>query len=196
MDACARRPSRSKKNKHFLVIIDSYSKYPDFYPVKTLKSTETEEKLRECFSRMGLPKTLVTDNGRSFTAQNIETFLKRNGIQHLTISPNHPMSNGQAENLVKTFKNKLKPVLEDPKSKNTDINTLTYRFLSNYRNTEHSSTKITPYQIMFGRQMRTRYDLLKNSQKSSNSENIVKSNLVKAQENQSKYFKTKGLRCF
>ncbi|XP_039451361.1 uncharacterized protein K02A2.6-like [Culex pipiens pallens] len=55
---------------------------------------------------------LVSDNGPQFTSSEFRTFLKQNGIQHVTTAPYHPASNGQAERFVDTLKRALKKINE------------------------------------------------------------------------------------
>lgn len=171
---------------YFLIIIDSYSKYPEIFPCKSLKSEETEEKFRECFARFGLPKIVVTDNGTNFVAGNMTTFFKINGIKHITTPVNSPQSNGQAENMVKTFKHKVKTTISDAKNKTERVTTIVARFLLNYRIAEHASTSKSPAEIMFGRKLRTRFDLLRNP--SDNPPTEITEKLRESQENQAKYY--------
>lgn len=73
----------------------------------------------------------------------------------------HPCSNGQAENTVKTCKKILKCILKDNKSQTfriTHEKLLDYLF--DYRNTVHCTTGETPARLMFGRELRTRLDLI------------------------------------
>lgn len=149
------------KGRHFLLIIDSFSKWLEAFEMKNITTDETIEKLRETFARYGLPRTVVSDNGSSITSDKFEKFLRCNGIVHIKSPPGNQRSNGQCEIAVKLFKNKMKTFLEDPVNKNEKLTTLVSRFLFNYRNIEHASTKKTPARIMFGRETRTRLSLLK-----------------------------------
>lgn len=71
----------------------------------------------------------------------------------------HPPSNGQAENSVRTCKKMLKCILNDnlPLYK---INELLLGYLFDYRNTVHCTTGETPSKLMFGRNLRSRLDLV------------------------------------
>ncbi|KAL4009386.1 hypothetical protein ACER0C_003238 [Sarotherodon galilaeus] len=66
----------------FLIIVDAHSKWMDVYPVKSLASQVTIEKLRQSFCVYGPPKMLVSDNGTCFTSAEFESFMKQNGIDH------------------------------------------------------------------------------------------------------------------
>ena len=77
----------------------------------------------------------------------------------MTSGVNHPMSNGQAENGVKTCKGFLKKLLRRNKLP-LDYNDRLLKFLVDYRNTPHSSTGVEPSVVLIGRKIRSRFDTL------------------------------------
>ena len=86
----------------FLVIVDAHSKWLDAHIMSAITSSKTIEVLRSVFAIYGLPQTIVTDNGPSFTSEEFAQFMARNGIKHVKSAPYHPSSNGQAERAVQT----------------------------------------------------------------------------------------------
>ena len=144
-----------KNNPMLLVIIDAFSKWIEVFPMATVTSSATISKLRMIFAQFGLPDTIVSDNGPSLVSQEFEDYLTQHGIKHLTSSPYHPASNGLAERAVQIVKNGLK--------RDTD-GTLTERLariLLNYRIIPHSTTGVTPSELMFGRLIKSKVDLVK-----------------------------------
>ena len=73
---------------------------------------------------------------------------------NVTTTPYHPQSDRLAECIVQLFKSGMRKLNEGT----IDINLA--RFLFNYRITPHSTTGIAPAELMFGRELRTRFDLL------------------------------------
>lgn len=96
------------------MLIDSYSKWIEAFPVRTLTSKETIEKLCEYISRFGSIVTLVSDNGTAITSEEFQDFCTSRGIKQLRTAPYSPCSNGATENAVKTVKTALKKLHGDP----------------------------------------------------------------------------------
>ena len=93
---------------YFLVVVDSFTKWPEVFKCKHPTSTSTIDALRLLFSHFGVPKTIVSDNGNQFTSKEFEEFYKALSIEHLTTAIYHPRSNSLAEKFVDTFKRALK----------------------------------------------------------------------------------------
>ena len=144
----------------FLLLIDSYTKWADVYPVSSTSSKVTIEKLRTSFAIQGLPETIVTDNGTGFVSKEFEDFLKKNAIRHIKTAPYHPASNGQAERAVRTFKRGLEKLKWDSRE---TVGTQVNRFLFAYRNTPSTVTEKTPAEMIFKSKPKTRLDRLKPS---------------------------------
>jgi transposase InsO family protein len=94
----------SWQSKQFLVAIDAHSKWVKCFLLTTTDSNAIIDKLCELLRRYDLVRTLVTDNASNFYSSQFVGFCSVNGMQHVTIAPYHPASNGQAENSVKTVK--------------------------------------------------------------------------------------------
>ena len=122
--------------------------------VKPATTTSTISHLRSIFAIHGLPEMLVTDNASIFTSEEFKLFTKQNGIRHVTSAPYHPASNGLAERAVQTFKKFMK------KTSGDSVNTRVSRFLFQYRITPHSTTGISPAELLLGRRPRSHLDLM------------------------------------
>ena len=104
------------------------------------------------FARMGLPDQIVSDSRPQFTSK----FSFANGIKHVTGAPHHSSTNDQAERLVQSFK---KGITAD-KSGRAFQHKLD-KFLPTYRSAPHATTALSPAQLLLGRNVRTRLDLIK-----------------------------------
>lgn len=158
----------------FLVVVDAYTKWVEVYNMKCSTSTSaTIERLYDFMSRFGIPHTLVSDNGTSLTSHEFEAFCRVNGISHVTSPTYHPASNGQAESYVKIVKKGIKTSLlsgNGPRNLNNKL----LKFLFDYRNSVHSLTGLSPAELVYGRKLRTRLDLLKPESPSPSSTALAK----------------------
>ncbi|GFU88032.1 uncharacterized protein K02A2.6 [Trichonephila clavipes] len=125
--------------------------------MKNITASFTIHHLRILFAHYGIPLTLVSDNGASFTSYKFRHFLKLNNIKHITSAPYHPATNGHAERIVQLFKASLKSSRGD----SGDLNVKLQRFLLQYRITPHSLTGETPSALFLKRCIRTTLDLFK-----------------------------------
>ena len=153
-----------ENNKDYLILLDSYSKWVDVkYMGNSVGSTtadRTIDELRLIFAEHGLPEECVSDNGPQFTSEKFKLFLQKNGIKQTLVAPYHAASNGAAERAVRVVKEAFtKQVIEGNKSRS--IKHRIADFLLRYRTTPHSSTGVTPAELMTKRQFRTRLTLLK-----------------------------------
>ena len=141
--------------KMLLIMVDAHSKWIEVHVVGAATSAATIEKMRISFAAFGVPDMLVSDNGSVFTSQEMAHFMEKNGIQHVTIAPYHPSSNGLAERAVQTVKAGLR------KQTAGSLETRLSRFLLAYRVTPHATTGVPPCELLQGRKLHTHLDLLK-----------------------------------
>ena len=102
-------------------------------------------------------KQIISDNGRIFTSEEFQTFVRNNGIIHKTSAPWHPATQGLVERFVQTFKLAVKSASADGGSLHQKIGS----FLLQYRNAVHATTNEGPTKPFLGRQLRSRLDLIK-----------------------------------
>lgn len=145
--------------EYFLLVIDSYTKWPEIVQTRRITSIATIAILRSLFARLGMPEKLVSDNGTQFTSAEFAQFCAENGIDHVTTAPFHPQSNGQAERFVDTFKRAVKKIREGRGKMDAALDT----FLLTYRSTPNQSAPdgLSPSEVMFGRRVRTCLELLR-----------------------------------
>lgn len=144
-------------NKMYLVIIDSYSKWPEAFEMSNMTAAKTIDVLDKLFSRFGYPDQLVTDNQTTFTSTEFNNYCKENSIKQIFAPPYHPATNGAAERFVQTFKSAVTKIRESGCSINTAINL----FLFDYRTTPQRTTGETPARLLLGRELRNRFSCLK-----------------------------------
>ena len=140
--------------KMLLVAVDATSKWIETHIIRSTTSTATVNKLRDIFAQHGLLEVLVSDNATNFISEEFETFMRKNGIVHVTSAPYHPTSNGLGEQAVQTVKSGITKTARD------NMEFKLQRFLFDYRRTLQSTTGKSPMEILNNRKMRSHLDLL------------------------------------
>ncbi|KAJ0171196.1 hypothetical protein K1T71_013395 [Dendrolimus kikuchii] len=144
----------------YLVIVDAFTKWVEVYEMFTsATSTTVLDKLHDFIARFGLPETIVSDNGTAFTSSEFNQFCILNGISQVTSPAYCPSSNGQAESFVKIVKKGIKTSILSAKD-TAEKRIRLQKYLFDYRNSIHSVTGFSPAQLVFGRKLRSRLDLL------------------------------------
>ncbi|XP_058827654.1 uncharacterized protein LOC131687581 [Topomyia yanbarensis] len=107
---------------------------------------EIIDRCKKNFSRMGIPRKIITDSAKQFTSQEWIGFVRDYGSTHATSAPYHHEFNGKAESAIKIAKNIIKKALKDGK----DI----WLALLDWRNTPQLDG-YTPSQKAMGRKTRS-----------------------------------------
>ena len=105
------------------------------------------EKLKEVFSRFGIPDVVHSDNGPQYSSEEFQMFSREWGFSHVTSSPYYPQSNGLAERAVRSAKD----LLERCKRDGTDINLAWL----NQRNTPRDEVLGSPAQRLMSRRLKS-----------------------------------------
>ena len=116
----------------------------------------TQLRLAAIICRFGIPRTLVSDNGKQLDNHKFRDFYAELGIRNYYLSPAHPQSNEQAEVTIRTLKVALKTKLEDLKGKWVEY---LPEVLWAYRTTRKSATQETPFALAFGTEVVAPVDL-------------------------------------
>ncbi|XGW15782.1 hypothetical protein V3C99_001323, partial [Haemonchus contortus] len=141
----------------YLVVVDSYSKWPEIIEMTSISASQTVKELKKMFARYGIPQTIVSDNGTQFTSEQFRMMCEEGGITHVKIAPYHPQSNGQAERFVDTLKRGIKKLKGEEKPSEETLNVI----LQAYRTTPNDClNNSTPAEVFLGRKLRTRLSLL------------------------------------
>jgi hypothetical protein len=133
-----------------LIVVDAFSGWPEVVQVPDKSAKTTVRVLRCIFSRLGVPRTLVSDNAPEFCDGEMQAWLQRIGCSVMRTPPYHPQSNGCAERMVQTVKRGLRAF----SSHRGSFEAYLAKLLLNYRATARSDGRGSPSALM-GRQLRS-----------------------------------------
>ena len=71
---------------YYLLIVDSYSKWPEVFKYKHPTVTNTIRALNEVFSQLGVPNTIVSDNGMMFTGSEFKVYCDSLAIERVVLN--------------------------------------------------------------------------------------------------------------
>ncbi|CAF1690293.1 unnamed protein product, partial [Adineta ricciae] len=131
----------------WLLLVDAKSKFPFVADMQNdTSASNLSNVLDHVIDWFGPPDSLVSDNDPPFNSYAMRQFYSKYGITHVTTAPYHPASNGLAERFVRSFKDAMKKHLQ---SGETDKHIALRNFLRTYRWSPHTSTGVSPANLMF-----------------------------------------------
>ena len=132
----------------YLTIIDSFSRYGQAYPLKSVTGVSIVENLLNFISHHGLPKKITTDSGTEFKNNDLENFCKLHHIElHFTTAKNSN-SNSPVERFHSTLIEHFRRLREE--NKDITVDQLIKHSVLSYNNSIHSVTKFTPFEVIKG----------------------------------------------
>ncbi|MGL4850739.1 MAG: reverse transcriptase domain-containing protein [Clostridium sp.] len=129
---------------HLLVIIDIFSKWIRIIPLKQITSRKVIGAIKtKWIQEYGVPKSLLSDQGRQFTSDEFRAFLKRYNVCHETSSAYNPTGNSVVERANQVIGNGLRCLHNLPILKSLKL-------IENAMcNSYHSTLGTTPYQLIY-----------------------------------------------
>ncbi|CAF2802509.1 unnamed protein product [Rotaria sp. Silwood2] len=143
------RVPSSRGNRYVIVLTDNLSKYviADALPDCTAKSA-AQFLIDKFILIHGVPERLITDNGTHFNNHLLQAITTSMNIAHAFSVSYHPQTNGQVERFNATFAAQIAKYC-DPDRNDWDIYLPSVVYA--YNTSVHSTAKLTPYQLAFGR---------------------------------------------
>ena len=203
MDILGPLSKSSEGHKYILLIVDSYTRWPEAFPLKTQEATEIGKVLyKEIFSRYGAPRSILSDRGQNFMSKLVDAICQLFQVTRLHTSSYHPCTNATCERMNSTLAQAIRTYYP-----NSDPNwpECLPGILMAYRMTPATqSTSLSPYFMVFGKQMNLPFDTALTPQEAlpattktqiqyvldnlSLSEKIANENLEKHRESSKTYY--------
>ena len=142
--------NRSRKsNKYILVVTEYLTKWVEAKAMREATGEKVAEYLyKEIICRHGCPKTIISDRGTHFNNKVVQNLCDKFQIHQQLSSSYHPQTNGLTERFNKTLCETLAKSLEKENQWDEHIESALFA----YRTTKHSTTKQTPFYMMYGRE--------------------------------------------
>ena len=149
MDIVGPLPRTANGNQHILVVCDYLSKFPVAIALKNqTASTVAKAFVNNVVCQYGCPKHIITDRGTNFTSKVMQELFEYLGIKQKLTTSYHPMCNGLTERFNGTLIQMIRTCSENSQNK---WDSVLPRVLLAYRSAPHSSTKVSPYKMLYGR---------------------------------------------
>ena len=151
-------PISEKGNRYVLTLVDYATRYPEAVPLRNIETITVAEAMVEIFTRVGIPREILTDQGSQFTSDLMREISRLLSIRQLTTTPYHPACNGLVERFNGVLKQMLKRLCsERPRDWDRYIGPLLFA----YRDTPQSSSGFAPFELLYGRSVRGPMSILK-----------------------------------
>jgi Integrase zinc binding domain/Integrase core domain len=149
-------PVTENGNKYIIVAMDYLTKWPEAKPVKEATAEATVNFIYEdIISRHGCPAIILTDRGTHFNNQLLKKLCEKFMVEHLMSTPYHPQTNGLVERFNRTLLESLARLAQKHVNKWDMYIALA---LFSYRTSKHSTTKLTPFLLVYGREAKLPVD--------------------------------------
>ena len=145
-------PKSSSGHQYIICLIDSATRWVEALPLKTLTAKEACDALLLMFSRIGLPKVLVSDNATNLVSGLNKELYKRIGVKMRNSTPLHPEGNSLVERWNQSLKKMLHHVVTSDRPRDWHLS-LPF-LLWAYRELPNETTGLSPFQLVYGRMIR------------------------------------------
>ena len=158
IDCVGPLPKTKKGNQYLLTVMDTSTRYPEAFAMKDIQATKVVKNLLHLFTKVGIPKEIQTDQGSNFTSKIMTAVMKELNVHHKLATAYHPQSQGCLERFHQTFKSLIKKYChETEKEWDENIDFLLFAI----RECPQESLSYSPFELLYGRQIRGPLKVLK-----------------------------------
>ena len=148
-------------NCYVLVMCDYATQYPEAIALRRIDAELVAEELIKVFSRVGVPQEILTDQRSNFTSQLLAELYQLLHVHPIRTSPYHPQTDGLVEHFNQTLKAMLRKTAT---SEGKDWDKLLPYVLFAYREVPQASTGFSPFELLYGWNVRGPLDVLRETE--------------------------------
>jgi len=141
-------PPSAQGHRYCLCVVDSCTRWPTVYALKTLSAKAVCDSLIDLFSHIGITQVLISDCGTNFTSKLMQEMLSRLGCSPRFNTPGHLEASGLMERFNQTCKNMLYHIVQQHGRQWHKILPLMTWAIHEVPN---STTGVSPYMLVYGR---------------------------------------------
>lgn len=160
VDCVGPLPKSKKGNQYLLTVMCATTRFPEVIPVRSITSKVITNVLIKLFTKYGIPRVIQSDRGTNFTSELFSQVMKELGVVQYLSTAYHPESQGALERFHQTLKSLIRCYcLENPADWDECLDLLLFAI----RDSKHESLGYSPYELLFGREVRGPLKVLKDT---------------------------------
>src|SRR3954454_16636756 len=164
-------PVTERKNRYIVTAMDYMTKWPKARALSEATAEQVANFIYEdIICRHGCPQKILSDRGTHFNNQLITRLMEKFQIKHNLSIPYHSQTNGLVERFNRTLSESLAKLVTHDKEWDLYIAPVLFA----YRTNRHSTTKIAPFYLLYGRSARLPTDDPLNEQPHGNVNTRIK----------------------
>ena len=140
-----------------LCVLQTFSCFPEAIPLRNIKTKTIVKALVKCFTFLGLPKSVQSDEGSHFMSGVFQQVMHELGIKQYRTSADHPESQGALERFHQTLKHMIRLYCFDTEK---DWDEGIHLLLFAVRESVQVSLGFSPFELVFGHTVRGPLKLL------------------------------------
>lgn len=150
--------SKRETSPYPLYDCDYATRYPEAFPQRKVSARPIAQALLQLFSRVGIPHEVLTDQGTAFLLNTLGQIYGLLDIKGIRTTPYHPQTDGLVERYNQTLKSMLRKFVA---ANGKDWDRWLPYLLFAYREVPQASTGFSPFELLYGRQVRGPLDVLR-----------------------------------